>query len=473
MALRLLLTLALVALSLGMTPVHVAAQDGIETLEDLSNAFQTLARKIRPGVVQIFTSSVTPRIGAKAVGTDLFTLQNGSGSGVIVDPEGYIVTNNHVIDGARRIRVLVSPDPKELDARGSVLKPRGDAVDAVVVGVDRETDLAVLKIEMDRPLEALQLGDSDELELGEIVLAFGSPLGLATSVSMGVVSGMARQLSPENPMIYLQTDAPINPGNSGGPLLTTHGEVIGINTLILSQSGGSEGIGFAAPSNIVSAVYRQIREHGHVRRGEIGTHAQTISPPLAEALGLPQSWGVVLGDVFPNSPAEKAGLRIGDIIRTLDGKPMENGRQFDVNLYGKAPGTTVVLEITRSMANKTVRVQVQERQDNELDFSSLVTREENLVSEIGILGVEIEGELEKRLPFLRIEGGVIVGAITTGGSLWDARLEPGDIIHAVNRRQIASLADLREQLGAIPSGQPVILQIERDQKLQYVAVEIL
>ena len=186
--------------------------------------------------------------------------------------------------------------------------PRPRVVGAQIVAIDEETDLSVLKVD-EKALPALELADSDAVRPGQLVLAFGSPLGLDSSVTLGVVSAVARQLEPDDPMIYIQTDASINPGNSGGPLVDTDGRVVGINTLILSQSGGNEGLGFAAPSNIVRNIFEQVRKFGRVRRGEIGVRAQTITPSLAEGLQLPRDWGVVLGDVYPDGPAAKAGAR--------------------------------------------------------------------------------------------------------------------------------------------------------------------
>src|SRR6202035_1849530 len=191
-------------------------------------------------------------------------------------------------------------------------------LEAKLVGMDREIDLAVLKIDK-TGLPHLALGDSERLRQGELVMAFGNPLGLEGSVSMGIVSSTARQIHPDDLMAYIQTDAPINPGNSGGPLIDSHGRLVGINTFILTQSGGSEGLGFAIPSNLVSRVYNQIRREGHVHRGRIGVFAQTITPAMAEGIGLAQDSGVILSDVEPEGQADKAGVKVGDVVLTLNG----------------------------------------------------------------------------------------------------------------------------------------------------------
>jgi serine protease Do len=265
------------------------------TVAGLSAAFERLVEKVSPAVVQVFaTSYATPSDEEES--SSLVTTERTTGSGVVLDPSGYIVTNAHVVEGAIRLQVEIPSTGRTAPPERSILKRRGRLIGAQIVAVDRETDLAVLKVEGTN-LPTVVLGDSDTLRPGQIVMAFGSPLGLNASVTMGVVSAVARQLEPEDPMIYVQTDAPINPGNSGGPLVDAEGRVVGINTLIYSQSGGHEGIGFAAPSNIVRNVFDQIRKTGRVRRGEIGVEAQTITPLVAEGLGLSQDWGVVVADV--------------------------------------------------------------------------------------------------------------------------------------------------------------------------------
>src|SRR5215213_995354 len=311
-------------------------------LADLSRALQTLTARVSPSVVQIFVTGYAPPDEEDRGASGEPQLERSSGSGVIVDADGYIVTNAHVVENATRIEVEL-PFSAAGGALGrSILRRHGRTVGAQIVAIDHETDVAVVKVEA-RGLPALPFGDSDALRPGQIVLAFGSPLGLSSSVTMGVVSAVARQLTPEDPMIYIQTDAPINPGNSGGALVDTEGRLVGINTLIYSQSGGSEGIGFAAPSNIVRNVFEQIRKTGRVRRGEIGVTTQTITPTLADALQLTTDGGVIVADVDEAGPAAKAGLQPGDIIVSLDGKRMENGRQFRINIYTRAIGQQVTL----------------------------------------------------------------------------------------------------------------------------------
>jgi serine protease Do len=340
-----------------------------------------------------------------------------------------------------------------------------------LVGIDRETDLAVLRIPA-TGLPVARLADSDSLEPGELVLALGSPLGLASTVTMGVVSAVGRQLQEDDRMVYIQTDTPINPGNSGGPLVTADGAVAGINTLILSQSGGSEGIGFAAPSNIVRHVVDQLRQYGRVRRGDIGVFAQTITPAMATALRLPQNWGVVVGDVYPGGPADKAGLQTGDVVLSVNGKVVENGRQFDVTLYRQPLGQPVALDVRRGLQHQTIRVPVIERQDNAARLGSLVTPEKNLVPRLGVLGLDMTKELAAQIPGLRQPSGVVVAALTPDATAGQGGLQPGDVIYAVNGTAVATVADLRQSLSALNSGDTVVLQVLRDSKLRYVTVSV-
>jgi len=360
----------------------------------LSGTIERLVAHVRPAVVQVLTTAYAP--GASAAPGTLLATQRATGSGVLVSADGYLVTNAHVVAGARRVQVVLAPPGPEPTAPRSILKPPGRVVGAQVVGIDQESDLALLKV-VETGLPFLPLGDSESLRQGQIVVALGSPLGLEGSVTLGVVSAVARQVKPDDRMVYIQTDAPINPGNSGGPLLDAEGQVVGINSFILTQGGGSEGIGFAAPSNIVRTVVDQLRKAGRVRRGEIGVVAQTITPTLATGLGLSQTWGVVLADVKPDGPGAAGGLRLGDIVLTLDGKVTENARQFLVNLYPHPVGDTVMVEVLRGTERRKVPVAVVERPSDPARLADLVTPERNVVARLGILGLDLDESLLQML----------------------------------------------------------------------------
>jgi serine protease Do len=245
--------------------------------------------------------------------------------------------------------------------------------------------------------------------------------------------------------------------------------VVGINTLILSQSGGNEGLGFAAPSNIVRNIFEQVRKYGRVRRGEIGVRVQTITPSLAEGLKLPRSWGVVLGDVSPQGPAARAGLEAGDVVAALDGKPMENGRQLQVNLYGRAIGEVVKLQVLRGDRTLDVPVTVIERGDDPNRFAGMVRPEEHLIRRLGMLGLTLTERLAGLLPELRVPSGVVVAAAArTGPPAWEGELQPGDVIHAVNRTLIQDLAALRAAVDALQPGDPLVLRVERDGEMLFL-----
>jgi len=299
-------------------------KEASDLLHQLSNSFESLAQRVSPAVVQVLVTGYGPlEEESGQTNTGLVVKQRSLGSGVIVDPNGYIMTNAHVVEGAQRVRVALAPvSPRANESSGGSILDESipSTVNAIIVGVDKETDLALLKIEA-TGLPTLRLGDSRKLRQGQLVLAFGSPLGLANSVTLGVISsGAPRQLQPDRPMVYIQTDAPINPGNSGGPLVDVDGNVVGISTFILSQSGGNEGLGFAVPSHTVEIIYQQLRKYGHVHRGEIGVSVQNITPVLTAGLGLPASQGVMVADVLPDGPAEAAGLQIQDIVLKMDGR---------------------------------------------------------------------------------------------------------------------------------------------------------
>jgi serine protease Do len=442
-----------------------------QALNELSRSFENLAEKVSPSVVQIFvTGYALPDVDEPNAGSDP-VLERGSGSGVIVSADGYVVTNAHVIENATRIEVELPFAASAGTPGRSILGRRGRTVGAQVVAIDEETDLAVIKVQASA-LPALPFGDSDALRPGQVVLAFGSPLGLSSSVSMGVVSAVARQLAPEDPMIYIQTDATINPGNSGGALVDTEGRLVGINTLIFSQSGGSEGIGFAAPSNIVRNIVGQIVKFGRVRRGEIGVNAQTITPLLAEALGLPVETGVVLADVARGGPAGSAGLQPGDIVSSMDGKPMENGRQLRINVYAKGAGEQVALEVRRGERTLTVRVPVAERTSGMSRLQDLLGSQQ-AVPALGITVLDLTPTIAQVLPELRRDKGAVIARVTMDVPFsQQGRLAAGDVIYALNGKTIESGTDLRTAASALKPSSPAVLQIEREGIMYYVAFRV-
>jgi serine protease Do len=440
------------------------------SLHELSLSLEQLTARVRPAVVQVFTTGLTP-ISEEAEGTStsLFAKQRATGSGMILSPDGYVLTNAHVIRGGRRIQVRIAADPEELEGHHSVVKPAGKTLDAKIVGADREADLALLKIEGTN-LPYLRLGDSEKLRQGQLVMAFGNPLGLESSVTMGVVSSVARQIKSEDPMVYIQTDAPINPGNSGGPLIDSEGRVVGINTFIFSQSGGSEGLGFAVPANIAKTVYTQLRNDGHVHRGQIGAYAQTITPLMAAGLKLQQDWGVILGDVQPEGPADQAGLEPGDIVISLNGKQMENARQFDVNLYPALIKENVTVEFMRGDQRRATKVQVIERDDDPMRFADKVDPEKNIIQRLGILAIALTPELTNMVSDLRHSYGVVVAMRSTDAAA--NGLEIGDVIYSLNGTPVKSFEALRSAVDGLSPREPAVLQIQREAKLRYVTIEI-
>jgi serine protease Do len=438
-----------------------------KTLDALSTSFERIAEAVSPSVVQIFVSGYTVGSGP----SNIITKQAGTASGVVIDSAGYIVTNAHVVQGARRIQVQLAAPWQAEDSGQTLLRPRGGRIDAQVVGIDTTTDLALVKIPV-KGIPALTLGDSDTLRQGQLVLAFGSPLGLGNTVTMGVVSAVARELSPDDMMVYIQTDAPINPGNSGGPLVDSRGQVVGINAMIITQSGGSEGMGLAIPSNIVRPIIEQLREHGKVRRGVIGMQAQSVTSTMAAALKLPQLWGAIISDLQPDGPGIKAGLEVGDIIVAIDGKVVDNVRQLGINLYRHPVGSTVALEIIRGTRPMTLRVPVIERPDDPARFMDMVDPAKNLVPQLDLLAVDLTDSLVKVLGPLREPGGVLVAAMSADAAPPADRFQPADVIHAVNGVSVHTLAELKAAVAGLKDGDPVCVQLERQGMLMYVTFEV-
>ncbi len=444
-----------------------ARASGQSNLADLDSSITSLADRVLGSVVHIESDAYAPVVDGFSESP--LAVRSSAGSGVILTADGYIVTNAHVVASATRVWVRMA---RAAGPEGqSVLPQRGPRLEAVVAGLDTETDLALLKVEADS-LPALELADSELVRQGQLVLAFGSPLGLENSVSMGIVSSAARQLEPEDRVIYIQTDAPINPGNSGGPLVDTSGRVVGINTMILSPSGASAGVGLAVPSNIVRSVVDQLRERGRFVRGDIGVNAQTITPEMAAGLGLEREYGVILSDVRPGGAAYAADLRIGDIVLSLDGKPMENARQFLVNLYGKPLDAAVPLEILRNGMTQTRFVIVRFEPDTPENVVRFLNMQQRRVVRLGVLAVPVDDNLRGFLPVSRLPGGVLVTGILLSGSAPRDVVATGDIIYSVNGQPVESVDQLEDVLGGIGTGQTAVLQIERGGRLSYVSARL-
>jgi len=438
-----------------------------DALHQLSSSIEDLVRRVSPSVVQVLATGFGATQESDSNEAALvFGRLHSIGSGVVVDPEGYILTNAHVLKGAQRVQVLLPSLPVRVSPGSITFGPQSRTIDAHIVGLSTTVDLALLKINA-QGLPALPIGKYANLRQGEIVLAFGSPGGLQNSVTMGVVSAVARQPDPDNPMVYIQTDAPINPGNSGGPLVNIDGEVVGINTFILTQSGGNEGLGFAIPSGVVAVAYPQLRKFGHLHRGEIGIHVQTITPSLATGLSLSTDHGVIVSDVLPDGPADRAGLKIQDIILSINGKPVENLPMFGLCMLMLHAGDLAKIEVLRGSERIPLEVSVVQRPHNVDLLAGLVDPEKNLVGKLGILGIEIDKKISQLVPDLREASGVIVAARVGGLGGPDNALAVGDIIHAVNGMTVVSLDFLRSKLDAVNPASPVALQIERDGVLMY------
>src|SRR5579862_8769124 len=437
-------------------------------LVQLNSALEMLAAKVSPAVVQILVTGYGSLNEHDQSETAFIVRQHAVGSGVIVDANGYIMTNAHVVEGAQRIRVAL-PLPGD-DSSGQVPVGKRRILEARLLGQHKETDLALLKID-DKDLPSLSLVSQGRPHVGQLVFAIGSPEGLQNSVTMGVLSALARQPDASKPLTYLQTDAPINPGNSGGPLVDMNGSVVGINTFILSQGGGSEGLGFAIPARVVDFVYHSLRAHGHVHRVEIGAVAQEITPDLAEGLHLPQRWGVVVVDVKPDGPSAAAGLQIQDIILTADDRRIETLPSLTAALYLHRLDQVVKLEILRGNEKMTLYVPAIEHRDHMDELLDAVNTENSLVSRLGILAIDVNEDLRSRLN-LRIPSGVIVVGRAVDLTMPDTGLQAGDINHHINTTPIDSLETLRTVLSKRKTGDPVVLQIERDNGLMYVSFEM-
>lgn len=439
--------LSFIVLILGVVPFVHAAPD----------SFVPVVKATQDGVVHISTVTLATRpvnpfmndemfrrfFGDPGGGGQQYRVQ-GAGTGFIIDKKGYIITNNHVIDKAEEITVKTS-DKKEYTA--------------TVVGRDSLTDIALLKIDpKGAGLKELKLGDSDKTEIGEWVIAIGSPRGYEWSVTAGIVSAKGRDLSAGPYDSFIQTDTAINPGNSGGPLLNMSGEVIGINSMIRTDG---QGLGFAVPVNMLKDLLPQLMD-GKVRRGWIGITLQDLDEGLASSFGLPDTSGALVADVLKGEPAEKAGIKPGDIIKEVDGKNIENTRQLVQYVGSKRPGENVKVTVIRDGKVKTFTVKLAERQSADSDITSPVSPTSETPIKVRDLSKD---ELSK----IGVESGVLVTSVLKDSNAEKAGLAAGDVITWVNRTDISSSKQLAEILDGLKSGDSVSMRIVNSRGTRFIA----
>ena len=445
-------------------------------LREFSASVEELAGRVSPSVVQVVVTGYGP-VDERSRGETGMVIgrQRSIGSGAIIDAEGYIITNAHVVAGARHVQVILHRDTTADGPVRSLAEDASRAVDARIVGTASDIDLALLKVDV-TGLRPIPLANYDAIRQGELVFAFGSPEGLRNSVTMGVVSAVARQPDPDQATIYIQTDAPINPGNSGGPLVNVDGELVGLNTLILSESGGSQGLGFAIPSAIVASAFPQLQKYGHLHRGLLGFSMQAVTPTLAAALELPRTTGVMVSDVMPDGPAETAGLGVKDLIATVNGKHVDSVPMLSLELSRSVAGDTVVLGVMRGTkiqsAIAPITIKVGDRPHTIDRLADLSDPEKSTVQQLGIIGIDITDDTAALLPSLRIPSGVLVAARTQGSSSENVPLVAGDVIHSVNTLPVKSLDGLRVLVGHSAGSRDLVLQIERNNQLLFVTCQI-
>ncbi len=365
--------------------------------------------------------------------------QRSLGSGFIIDKDGYIVTNNHVIDNADKIVVILN-DEKEFEAQ--------------IVGRDKNTDLALIKIESNRNLPVLRFGDSDVLKVGQWVVAIGNPFGLEQTVTAGIVSAKGRVIGSGPYDDFIQTDASINPGNSGGPLLNLRGEVVGINTAIVA---GGQGIGFAIPVNLAKNIIDQIKSTGEVTRGWLGVGIQDISEEVAEYYGIKEKKGVLVTEVFPGDPADLAGIKPKDVILSVNGKGVDSARQLTGMIADTLVGDTIQIKINRTGKTRTIDVKIVKREEAKISSRSSREKEQ---TQLGIQVSEITPETARRFN-LKDTTGVIVVGVDPESKAAEAGLQIHDIIREINHKNITSVSDLNKTINEIPEGKTINLFIRR------------
>jgi len=416
-----------------------------------------IARTVKPAVVNVSVRGVKKEPGNA---DDFFRqfggrpprhMVRGLGSGFVINPEGYIVTNNHVVDGATEIKVKFA-DGRELGG--------------TVVGRDPKTDLALLKVD-GHNLPVVPLGDSAKLEVGEPVMAIGNPFGLEQTVTTGIVSATGRAIGEGPYDDFIQTDAAINPGNSGGPLVNARGEAVGINTAIVSGNGGSVGVGFAIPTNLAKPVVAQLADGGRVVRGWLGVTIQPVTAELAQSFGLDGTSGVVVSDVTDNSPAQKAGLTRGDVITRYDGRAVARAGDLPRAVAETPVGRTVPLEIVRDGQKKTLNVTVAKLTDE----STVVASADASSPRLGIAARSLTPQLAEQLGVSE-SSGVLVQDVEDGGRAQTAGLTRGDVIVEVDRKPVKTVEALQKALAEHRSGTPVLVLVRREGQSLYLTVQV-
>ena len=427
-------------------------------------SFADLAEKLTPSVVNIssFSQSETEN------GEGNTPLSESLGSGFIIDGNGYIITNNHVVDKAESISVTLSDNTK---------------TEARVIGKDPKTDLALIKIETKRPLNAVKFGDSDKIRVGDWVLAIGNPFGLGSSVTAGIVSAKSRDIESGPYDSFIQTDASINQGNSGGPMFNLQGEVIGISSAIFSTTGASQGVGFAIPANLAGWVISQLKEHGEVKRGWIGIKIQPNTPEIADSLGISANQGVVVSGVTEQGPAQKAGLQAGDIVLSFNRQPIDNTKNLSRLIAETKIGTPAPIEIWRSGQKQTLTVPIElmpeetplsAAKETASDAAETPDNGESL-NIIGFTVKEISPELAERYNLAPSTSGVVVTDILPNSDASRKGIKIGDIIVKIDKRNIIGESAFHEYVNDArrENNRPVLLAIQGQEALHFVAVKLM
>lgn len=462
-----------VPLSLGLwilaAPAFGAAASSatVRDLQRTAGDTERVSAAVGPKVVLIQTQSLKVAGSGDEQPAGVLVAERGRGSGFFVSSDGYLITNAHVVANATRIKVVMRATGSDASADSPL-----DYI-ASVAGIDADNDLALLKVEVHGvpffDLSRDDLSRDAKPRQGQLVLVYGSPMGLAQSASLGMVSAVDRQLGPDDPRTYIQTDASMNPGNSGGPLVDLEGRLLGINTMILSQSGGSEGLGFAVPLEVIRHSYAALRDHGTMARPRLGIQPRSLTADLIAGLALKARQGVLVEDVEPFGPAVTAGLLPGDVLLSLGTEPIHNLRDLYRAEYSLSAGTPVDLSVMRGADTRLLQITPGLAHNNPTALTAgNVTEKDNLVFRLGMYGASLTPEVASSLGGLRGGPGVLVLALAGLGLGRQNPIEPGDVVHAVNGIAVDAVESLRSALEAIPDGSPIVLQIERAGMLSYV-----